>query len=86
MSAKIKTFSQAEVQELIHDANRKITYKMVPHQWKTSKNLPKPYCNRCGLLDLNNDLSRWAISKGCLNAEHSGYASAIKRYSKTKIK
>lgn len=36
-------------------------------------------CNRCGLVYLNNELSRVAIKHGCDYKEHSAYKEIEKR-------
>jgi ribosomal protein S27AE len=80
-----KSLSKAEVQEFINDAGKKITYKMVGHSFRSSKHVPKQFCSNCGLLNLNNKFTRWAIGKGCYNEFHPGYSAAIRRYSTTKF-
>jgi len=38
---------------------------MTPHRWKLLKFLGKLWCQRCGLLRLNNEATRRAEKKGC---------------------
>jgi len=80
-----KSLSKSEVKEFVNGANKKITYKMVGHTWRTSKNMSKQFCSGCGLVSLNNSFTRWSIDKGCLNEYHPGYKAARKRCSKTKF-
>lgn len=76
---KIRTLSPEEVKEFVNSANSTISYKMVPHTWRTSKRFNKQYCSGCGLILLNNDFTRWSVNHGCLNNYHSGYNAARKR-------
>tara|TARA_R110002020_G_scaffold186807_3_gene384894 strand:+ start:99 stop:311 length:213 start_codon:yes stop_codon:yes gene_type:complete len=50
----------------------KRTYKMVPHgPWVRFAG--KQYCANCGLFNLNNKFTNWAIDKGCENYLHPSY-------------
>lgn len=61
----------------------KEAYKMEPHgPWIPLKGTGKHYCLGCGLIDLNNDFTSWAIKKGCNNKEHPQYSSMRKKYTK----
>ena len=33
----------------------------------------KKYCQKCGLVALNNDFTSWAIKNGCNNSDHPQY-------------
>lgn len=57
---------------------KKESYKMVPHNFG-GKVVGKSYCLKCGLIALNNPLSRWATEKGCLNELHPSYRSKLKQ-------
>jgi len=58
----------------------KESYKFEPHNPKKIKSISWQVCSKCGLVYLNNSLTRWAIDKGCNNDDHPGRANAIKRY------
>lgn len=36
-----------------------------PHAMKPIRGIPKPVCNHCGLVALNNDATRYALKQGC---------------------
>lgn len=40
-----------------------------PHQMRSLRGLPWPYCQRCGLLALKNDPTRAALRKECVTEE-----------------
>jgi hypothetical protein len=40
-----------------------------PHQMAKLKRLPWPYCKRCGLLALKNDVTRRALRAECVTLE-----------------
>lgn len=50
----------------------KESFSLVPHKFE-GRIAGKSYCISCGLLNLNNDFSRWAVEKGCDNMLHSQY-------------
>ena len=41
--------------------------------------LPWLYCIKCGLIYLNNDISKWAIAKGCNHSEHPDYKRKLNK-------
>lgn len=53
-------------------------YKYKAHSFKGRVG-NKPYCIHCGLVALNNDFSRWAVDKGCLNELHPSYKNQRKK-------
>ncbi len=55
------------------------TYKYVGHSFTPLKGVGKQYCTNCGLLSLNNGISRWCVDKGCNYDVHSSYKSKIKK-------
>ena len=49
-------------------------YKMEAHgPWKVMKGVGKQYCDKCGLMNLNNPFTKWAIQKGCDHDLHVSY-------------
>jgi hypothetical protein len=58
------------------------TLKIVPHSWVKRKAFPWRMCFRCGLVDLRNPLSQWAVQHGCDNDEHPDYRAVVRRFSK----
>lgn len=63
-----------------------MTYIFEPHgPWVPNKSY-KTRCAKCGLVSLNNDFTRWAISKGCNNEDHPGYKNARIKYTQTRGK
>jgi hypothetical protein len=39
------------------------------HQWAPLKRIPWPYCKRCGLLALRNEVTRTAMKAACVVEE-----------------
>lgn len=60
------------------EERQKETYKYKPHNFKGKIN-NKSYCIHCGLVALNNDFTRWAIDKGCMNELHPSYKNQRKK-------
>jgi len=60
----------------------KIPYKFESHSSIKLKNAPWRYCKYCGLLYLNNAITRWCINMGCNNEYHKDYKKMIKKLSK----
>lgn len=60
----------------------KIPYKFEAHSFIKLKNAPWLYCKYCGLLKLNNQLTRWCISMGCNSSDHNNYKRMVKKLSK----
>ena len=58
-----------------------VKYEMIEHEWQL-KVCGKQVCSGCGLVALNNDFTRWAISKGCMNHLHPDFKNAYRRYTK----
>lgn len=56
-------------------------YEMIAHSWKLNV-AGKQVCNTCGLVALNNDFTRWAMNKGCMNHLHPDFKNAYRRYTK----
>lgn len=57
---------------------KKESYQMKAHTFNRVI-AGKPYCSSCGLVALNNDLTRWCIEQGCYADLHPAYKSAKKR-------
>lgn len=57
-------------------------YKYVPHNFVTHKKIPKPFCQICGLVNVRNPITEWAIKKGCNNADHPQYKQVLKKLTK----
>lgn len=45
-------------------------YVMEHHDIEWSKVIRRNWCTKCGLVILNNKLTRWCIEKGCNNIDH----------------
>ena len=56
-------------------------YEFEPHSFK-GRVCGKAYCVKCGLVDLNNDFTLWAISKGCNNHNHPDYERVRKKFTR----
>ena len=52
---------------------KEISYKYERHSPIILKGTPWLYCRHCGLLYLNNAITRWCIRMGCLNEYHKDY-------------
>jgi hypothetical protein len=55
-----------------------VSYEYEPHRPVKWRPIPWMVCKLCGLVYLNNDLSRRAIRLGCDYHEHKGYQQACK--------
>lgn len=82
--SKQYTLTQQEVSEWLSDRHKKEAYKMKGHQWSVLKGAGKQYCKCCGLLALNNNITHWAIEKGCNYEDHPQWVSTLKRLTKRK--
>lgn len=47
-----------------------MSYTYEAHSFQKRKGMPQLVCVHCGLVNLNNDFTRWAIRMGCNNNEH----------------
>ena len=55
-------------------------YRMVPHQFHSSKRTPwLLWCRICGLVRLKNEITDWCAAHGCWHDEHPGYRQALRR-------
>lgn len=62
-------------------AEDKIKYEYEKHSPTTVKFMPWLMCRYCGLVYLNNRITKWCIKMGCNNEYHPGYKSALKNLS-----
>ncbi len=60
----------------------KSKYKKVGHSFGLLKSVGKQYCHKCGLIALNNEISRWAVGKGCNYHEHTAWITTLNRLTK----
>jgi len=64
--------------------DKKIKYTFEAHSPIKVKNVPWSYCKYCGLLYLNNAITKWCIKMGCNNSYHPKYKQILKRLAKEK--
>ena len=57
----------------------KLNFINEPHNPVKLGKLPWLYCIKCGLIYLNNDISKWAIAKGCNHSEHPDYKRRLNK-------
>jgi hypothetical protein len=57
----------------------KETYKYECHSFLPLKGVGKLYCVYCGLVNLNNDPTRWAVKMGCNYKDHVSYRNKMKK-------
>ena len=53
-----------------------------PHSATKIKQLPWLICKKCGLVYLNNRLTKWCIKMGCNNEDHKDYNKMLIKLSK----
>ena len=58
----------------------KFEYEYEPHHFVKRKLMPWQFCQKCGLVTLNNPFTRWSIDKGCNSRFHPSYEHAKKKY------
>ena len=58
------------------------SYKMRPHRPGKVKFMPWQVCQGCGLVYLRNQLTAWALSKGCDYDIHPDYQRASRQLGK----
>ena len=54
-------------------------YSLEPHRPTNIKGISWRICAYCGLIYLNNPLTKWSIEKGCNNKDYPGYKEIAKR-------
>jgi hypothetical protein len=65
------------------DWRRKEPYVFKKHgPWIQMKRVGKSYCLGCGLVRLNNPLTRWCMEKGCNHDDHPQYQQKVKQLTK----
>jgi len=52
-------------------------YEMVTHRWFKLAGIGKQYCVGCGLVGLNNPLTKWCIRMGCDHGYHKDYVKKV---------
>lgn len=57
----------------------KIIYSFDPHTPIKLKGTPWLYCKYCGLLYLNNKITKWCIKVGCNHEYHKDYKRMLRR-------
>jgi hypothetical protein len=62
------------------DLKEKETYEYEAHHADMLKGLPWAYCIKCGLLYLNNDITRKCIKWGCNSNLHPEYLAWRKKH------
>lgn len=61
-------------------------YKYLGHRLVPLNGVGKNYCFVCGLVAINNDVTRWCIEKGCYHEDHPQYKSKLKQFTKRDYK
>ena len=64
--------------------DEKIKYKFEAHSTIKIKNIPWSYCKYCGLVFLNNSITKWCIKMGCNNRYHPQYKKMINKLARSK--
>lgn len=59
--------------------SQKDEYTYEGHKWN-GKVGGKIYCTDCGLVNLNNNLSRWCVDKGCNFRDHPQLEKVVKKF------
>lgn len=57
--------------------DKEIKYSFEPHSPQKLKGLPWIYCKYCGLIYLNNKVTRWCIKMGCNANYHPNYKNVL---------
>ena len=55
-----------------------IHYKFEGHSPQKLKGLPWLYCKFCGLMYLNNSITKWCIKMGCSHEYHYDYKKMLR--------
>lgn len=75
------TLSEKDKMELL-GKNYSTPYTYEGHSYKPLKGVGKNMCKNCGLVILNNDITRWCVDKGCNYSDHSSYKSVLSKLTK----
>jgi hypothetical protein len=63
--------------------DEEITYSFEAHKpRKLSKSIPWLCCANCGLLYLNNPITKWCIKMGCNHSYHNQFKFILKKITK----
>ena len=63
--------------------DEEIKYLFEPHKpRKLTKRIPWLYCGHCGLLYLNNSITKWCIKMGCNHTYHNQFKFMLKKFTK----
>jgi len=57
--------------------DKEITYSYERHEPVQLKGTPWLYCKFCGLLYLNNAITKWCIRMGCNSGYHSDFKKML---------
>jgi len=52
-------------------------YIYEPHSFSKTI-VGKAYCSNCGLILLNNRITRWCVKKGCNHEDHPSWKQTLK--------
>ena len=66
----------------LQDLNRPTPYKKATHSFGPLASVGKLYCYKCGLVSLNNKISRWAVKYGCNYKDHPQYKKTLYKFTK----
>lgn len=78
------TLSEEEKIKFLGERTNKPQYKFKEHSFKTNKHIGKKVCSGCGLVALNNPISKWCIQKGCNFDDHTQYTKKVKNLTKVR--
>ena len=77
MAQKGGYWVQADIED------EEIKYSFEAHKPKMlAKGLPWLYCGYCGLMYLNNSVTKWCIKMGCNHSYHNQYKNMLKKLTK----
>ena len=58
-----------------------MSYKYESHSPVKYKQLSWMVCANCGLIYIRNEITQWALKKGCNHTEHPEYGGMLKKCS-----
>jgi len=56
-----------------------MSYEFEAHSPIKTKAIPWMFCKYCGLLYLNNKITRWCVKVGCNHTEHPQYTTTVNK-------
>jgi len=62
--------------------DKEIKYSYERHESVQLKGTPWLYCKFCGLLYLNNAITKWCIRMGCSNSYHRDYKKMLYKHTR----